>query len=140
MWDKKLTPLKNGLEDISDTLARAITLRQFNRSFLGFEDHEGSLINHYIGMGTRKDAETGEVAPVTRFYDSYYERVLESFANYPVTEIFGIGIDVALRMPVNKWSRIETIIRQLGPRKKSNTESELIKLLGSFLEAQGGAQ
>lgn len=98
---------------------------------------EGSVINKIIGVGTRVDKRTGTVRPVFDTYPSFYENVIQAFADYPIAKYFGLTYDSAMRLPVNEWQQIKEKAMTLAVKdQKPDASEQLMKVIEHLLTQQ----
>lgn len=111
---------------------------------MGMEISSGTAINKLVGMGQRLNPETGEKELVTNFYPKYFEKVALTFRTFPVTKTFGITVEDAMRMSVDRWDHIRKIAETLPQNKFEDNEAEvireLIKLVRDVIAGKGGTE
>ncbi len=90
-----------------------------------------------VGVGSRTEKTTGKKELVTSFYPNHYEHVVRSFEVFPIRKIFGISIDEAMRMPIDRWWRIKKLAEKMPENKHTNIESELLELVKKIIEVRG---
>jgi hypothetical protein len=98
---------------------------------------EGSVNNRVIGVGTRFDPRTNSTQPVFDTYPSFYEGVVQAFADYPIAKYFGLTYESAMRLPVNEWYYIRDVASSLAVReKKPDPTEQLMKVIEHLLQQQ----
>lgn len=104
------------------------------------EEVQGSILNKVIGIGTRLDKSTGKHEPVTSFYDSFENNVIWDFSQYPITKYFGITVEEAMTLPINRWYKIRNMAKTIAVRdsQKDDNETVLFRLLKELLSNRGG--
>ena len=90
----------------------------------------GTLLNQLIGVGLREDPETKKLVKVTDFYRNYHWEVLVTFRKYPVFKYFGITVEDAMRLPVDRWNDIVKACEGL----EHENGDETIRLMKDMME------
>jgi hypothetical protein len=102
------------------------------------ETTSGSDLNKIIGIGTRIDRESGDSLPVTNFYDSMENNVVWDFSQYNVAKYFGININDAMNLPLDRWYKIRNMAKMLSANKPDDIETMMFKLFKDLLSKRGG--
>jgi len=104
----------------------------------------GSLINQLIGVGYVPGGSSDIGRPIFNQYPSYLANVLEVFKVYPIYETFGLTVNDAMALPVDRWRRIAKYAVSLGPKKKpdetpkEDPTEKLMLLMVEMLKVRSG--
>lgn len=112
-------------------------LRRFNREAFGMKEPSKSALENLVGMGYRKDKETGKTEPVSSFHANHYEHVVKCFEIFPIHKLFGITVEQAMAMPLDRWYRLRNIVKTMPQNKNTDMELELLKLVRQIIAVRG---
>lgn len=106
------------------------------------ESASGSDIQRIIGLGKRLDKKTGQSDYVTESYFSFYNHVVSAFEHYPIAQHFGLTVDDAMMMPVDRWYRIRKAGARLAEQQstKPDLETLFMQLIKELTIARGGGE
>lgn len=107
-------------------------------------DSSGGPVQYVTGVGTKTSSESTKTELVTETYFTFFNHVVAAFELYPICEHFGIGIDDAMNMSVDRWYRIRKAAARLAEKKleeKKQEKPDTTELLVQLIkELRGGGE